>query len=74
MRIASRYFVAALFCCVPGDLLAGEIVEVDMSSLAFSPAHITIRRGESVKWVNKDFIDHTATGREGNFDLVVPAG
>jgi plastocyanin len=41
-------------------------VSIDGSS--FSPATLTIRSGDSVVWVNKDIIPHTATSERGRFD------
>ena len=43
--------------------LAGETVQVKISDLAFSPAEITARVGDTIQWVNGDFVDHTATAK-----------
>jgi plastocyanin len=32
---------------------------------SFKPAHITIKRGTKVRWINKDFDVHTATANNG---------
>lgn len=53
---------------------AGEVVKVDISDLVFAPAEITVRAGDSVEWVNADFVDHTATAKGGEWDLLIPAG
>lgn len=53
---------------------AGEVVRVEISDLVFTPADITLRAGDSVEWVNADFVDHTATAKGGEWDLLVPAG
>lgn len=29
----------------------------------FQPAEITIQKGETINWINKDAMDHTATGK-----------
>lgn len=54
--------------------LAGEVVQVKISDLAFTPAAITLRVGDTVEWVNGDFIDHTATAKRGAWDVMVVAG
>lgn len=42
---------------------------VTIDATAFSPASITISTGDSVVWVNKDVIPHTATSaKAGVFD------
>lgn len=52
----------------------GEVVQIRISDLAFTPAEITARVGDTVEWVNDDFIDHTATARNGVWDVTVVAG
>jgi plastocyanin len=55
--------------------VAGEVVQVKISDLAYSPATITVKAGDTVEWVNDDFIDHTATATKGaNWDLMIVAG
>jgi plastocyanin len=33
-----------------------------IKNFSFKPAHITIKRGTRVRWINKDTAPHTATG------------
>jgi plastocyanin len=54
--------------------LAAEVVQVKISDLAFVPAEITVRVGDTVEWSNEDFIDHTATAKSGEWDVMVAAG
>lgn len=35
---------------------------VEIHGMAFHPAVIEIHRGDTVVWVNRDFVPHTATG------------
>lgn len=45
------------------------VTDVRMQNLAFSPATVTIKAGESVRWTNYDFVLHTATsGNPGDAD------
>jgi plastocyanin len=46
----------------------GEALEVEIEDFAFSPATLTIKKGSTVKWTNKDDIGHTATSNDGAFD------
>ncbi|RFZ91347.1 amidase [Mucilaginibacter conchicola] len=41
---------------------------VSIKDFAFSPATITIKKGESVTWTNSDSAPHTATEDAGAFD------
>jgi plastocyanin len=42
--------------------------EVWMSSSAFSPATITVAVNTTIKWTNKDGMDHTVTSNTNLFD------
>ena len=73
----------AMYCAVILALLpvaavrvatAGEIVRVPINDMAFSPGEITIKPGDTVEWVNNDFVDHTATAKDGGWDVLVGAG
>ena len=40
-----------------------------IKNFSFKPAHITIKRGTKVRWINKDTVVHTATANNGrSFD------
>jgi plastocyanin len=41
---------------------------VVIQGFSFKPAHITIKRGTRVTWINKDMTKHTATANNGAFD------
>jgi plastocyanin len=46
-----------------------------IKNFSFKPAHITIKRGTKVRWINKDFDVHTATSNDGksfNSGLLFP--
>ena len=39
-----------------------------IEAMEFRPSLVTIRRGERITWVNRDFFPHTATSDTGSFD------
>jgi plastocyanin len=39
-----------------------------IQNFSFKPAHITVKRGTRVTWINKDMTKHTATASNGAFD------
>jgi plastocyanin len=53
---------------------AAEVVQVKISDLAFLPADVTAKVGDTIEWTNGDFVDHTATAKDGTWDLAIPAG
>jgi plastocyanin len=44
---------------------------VTIDGSQFSPAQLTVKTGDTVVWVNKDILAHTATSTEGGFDSKV---
>lgn len=42
-------------------------VRAEIRMIAFQPAEIRIRAGQSVEWINRDPIQHTVTGRDGKW-------
>jgi plastocyanin len=41
---------------------------VVIQGFSFKPAHITVKRGTRVTWINRDMTKHTATASNGAFD------
>ena len=77
MQAAVRYagILAVFYLASVASALAGEIVQVKINDLAFSPTEITARVGDTVQWVNGDFVDHTATATKGgDWDVMIAAG
>ena len=44
---------------------ASEAVEVDIPSISFDPASVTVKVGTTVKWTNSDDLPHTVTKTDG---------
>ena len=40
---------------------AAATVTVTLDAMAFAPARIVAKRGDTLEWVNKDLVPHTAT-------------
>jgi plastocyanin len=49
-------------------------VTVTIDQVAFREKSVTARVGDPIEWVNKDIFDHTATAKNGAFNVDVPAG
>lgn len=48
-----------------------ETITVTVDKMAFSPAEISARVGDTIEWVNKDSFAHTATVK-GAWEVVLP--
>jgi plastocyanin len=46
---------------------------VTIEATRYQPARLTIRAGDTVVWVNKDYIPHTVTAAGGRFDSQILA-
>jgi plastocyanin len=47
-------------------------IEITMENLVFSPAEVSANVGDTIEWINKDILAHTATARNGDFDVTMP--
>ena len=41
---------------------------VTIEEMRFQPERLTVARGDTIVWVNKDLVPHTATSEAGRFD------
>jgi len=47
-------------------------IQIVMENLVISPAEVSAKVGDTVEWVNKDVLAHTATANNGDFDVMLP--
>ena len=47
-------------------------ITIVMENLVVSPAAATAKVGDTIEWVNKDVVAHTATANNGDFDVMIP--
>ena len=72
MRAAIVAVAVTVIVCVIG-LRADERPKpkthtVTMENMRFQPESLTVARGDTVVWVNRDLVPHTATSKAGGFD------
>jgi plastocyanin len=48
-------------------------VQITMENLEIKPAEASAKVGDTVEWINKDVVAHTATANNGDFDVSLPA-
>jgi plastocyanin len=46
--------------------------QITMDKLEISPAEVSAKVGDTVEWVNNDAFAHTATARNGDWDVMLP--
>jgi len=47
-------------------------IQISMENLVISPAEASAKVGDTIEWINKDIFAHTATARNGDFDVTMP--
>jgi len=47
-------------------------IQITINNLVFAPAEVSAKVGDTIEWINKDVFAHTATARNGDFDVVTP--
>jgi plastocyanin len=47
-------------------------IQITSTDLVFAPAEVSARVGDTIEWINKDVFAHTATARNGDFDVMMP--
>ena len=67
-----RLIVAALICCAVTTPVRAATIKIVMENLEIKPAEASARAGDTVEWINKDVFAHTATARNGDFDVTLP--
>jgi plastocyanin len=50
---------------------AAETIHIDMENLGFKPAAVSARVGDTIEWANADFLAHTATARNKDWDVML---
>src|SRR6476646_2936957 len=63
--------VAALTLAMP-VLADAATVQITMENLVISPAEASAKVGDTIEWINKDIFIHTATARNGDWDVTMP--
>jgi len=63
---------AGLSCRSPAA--RAETIEITIQNLVFAPTDARAKVGDTVTWINKDVLAHTATARNGDFDVTIAPG
>ena len=47
-------------------------LQITMENLAIAPAAASAKVGDTIEWINKDIFAHTATAKNGDWDVTIP--
>jgi plastocyanin len=48
-----------------------ETIQVTIDKLVFAPAEVSAKVGDTIEWVNKDVLAHTATATKKDWDVKI---
>jgi plastocyanin len=68
-RIALLGAVLAVAACVPAR---AATVQISMENLVITPVEASAKVGDTIEWINNDVFLHSATARDGDFDVKLP--
>ena len=72
MQPGRRLFNATATALILGAIAVpaqAATIQIVMENLVMSPADATAKVGDTIEWINKDIFAHTATARNGDFDV-----
>ena len=70
-RSTCRQVLGALILVATTGMARADTIQVTMEKLAFVPPEIKAHVGDTIEWVNSDFVAHTATARDGSWDVLI---
>ena len=72
--LPGRYLpvIAALLFGAMAVPAQAETIQITLENLGFVPAEVSAKVGDTIEWINKDVLAHTATARNGDFDVTTP--
>ncbi|MGX1169740.1 plastocyanin [Bradyrhizobium sp. USDA 372] len=71
-RLASIALAVVLLSTIVPARAASIEITITMDNLVIAPAEVSAKIGDTITWVNKDVFAHTATARNGDFDVPLP--
>jgi plastocyanin len=48
-----------------------ETIQVTIDKLIYSPVEVAAKAGDTIEWINKDILAHTATAVNGEWNVVI---
>lgn len=62
--------LAAVFGCAKPQ--APRAFTVTLANMGYGALPPSLRAGDTITWINRDMFEHTATAKDGSFDVDLP--
>ena len=56
---------------VANGTAGAEVIQIEMKQITYAPAQVAAHVGDTIEWVNNDIVAHTATARNGAWDVMI---
>ena len=73
MAMRHRWTILVFALALGAAPVRAETITVTIEKMMFTPAEVTARPGDTIEWVNRDILAHTATVN-GSFEVIIPPG
>jgi plastocyanin len=70
--LSGRQFLLALAFGTLAVPAHAATIQIVIENMVITPAEVSAKVGDTIEWVNKDVLVHTATARNGDFDVTQP--
>src|SRR3954467_6886815 len=67
-----RIAIIGLLCVLSAVPAQTATITVVIDKLVNIPAEVTAKVGDTIEWDNKDFLQHTATAKDGSWNVLLP--
>jgi plastocyanin len=74
VSVAERWILPTVAAVMLGISVSAQAatIQISMENMVIAPAEISAKVGDSIEWINKDIVVHTATARNGDWDVMMP--
>ena len=70
--LPGRHLVVALALAAMAVPAHAATIQIVIENLVYTPPEVSAKVGDTIEWVNKDVLLHSATARNGDFDVNLP--
>ena len=71
-RGTPRRALGALLLVLAAEPARADVIQIKMEKLGLVPAGVSAHVGDTIELINADFVAHTATARDGAWDVLIP--
>ena len=73
MRIGVGGLALLTAVALTSPAFAGETIRVTIDKMKFDPPKVSAHVGDTIEWASSDFVVHTATAKNKDWDVAIPA-